>query len=142
MATVQQKLGNERRLQIASGPAPGALDWDSTLRTMVTEAISRTGRSREQIADEMTFLTGRNITALMLNAWTADSKDQHRFPLAFLPAFCKATESYTLITHLAEMFELKVASAEQLELAALAERLIEKERTQRELDAVIARRAK
>ena len=38
----------------------------------------------------------------MLDSWTAESKEQHRFPAVFLPAFCEAVGSTELLRMLGQ----------------------------------------
>jgi hypothetical protein len=38
----------------------------------------------------------------MLDSWTAESKEYHRFPAEFIPAFCVATQDWGLLAMLAE----------------------------------------
>jgi len=47
--------------------------------------------SRYHVAAIMSELAGQDITKSMLDSWTAESKEQHRFPAIFVPAFCQAT---------------------------------------------------
>src|SRR5262245_20254476 len=67
-----------------SEPLPGSLDVDNQLRAVLTDSINRCKRkSREQIAEEMSYLLGREVTAAMLDAYTARSKREHRWPAAW-----------------------------------------------------------
>lgn len=50
----------------------------------------------------MSHLLGCEITKFMLDAWTAESKDGHRFPAEYLPAFCQVTGDREALTALAE----------------------------------------
>jgi hypothetical protein len=45
---------------------PGSLNDDSLVREVVTEAIKRSGKSREQVADEMSRTLGLSVTARMI----------------------------------------------------------------------------
>lgn len=87
----------------ASGAAPAAADMDVRLRGVLSAAIRSSSRSREQIAELMGTELGVSVTAAMLNAWTAESKGgTHRFPAAYLPAFCKAAGSMAPLALLVE----------------------------------------
>jgi len=76
-----------------STPPSGSLDIDRLFRECVSEALKSCPLSRYQVAARMSELTGQDITKSMLDSWTAESKEQHRFPAIFLPAFCEATGS-------------------------------------------------
>lgn len=39
----------------------------------------------------MSELVGTEITKSQLDSWTAESKEYHRFPAEYLPAFCAVT---------------------------------------------------
>lgn len=67
-------------------------DLDRTLRSLLTQSIRRSSKSREQIADDMSrFLAPRQITVNQLNQWTAPSHEGWRIPAAYVRAFCEAT---------------------------------------------------
>jgi len=63
------------------------LNFDNEIRISLRSAIKESIYSRVQIAERMSFLTGRNITKAQLDSWTAESKKAHNFPTAYLPAF-------------------------------------------------------
>ena len=72
-------------------PTSGTLDIDSEFRAAVSADLKACPHSRYQIAARMSELIGQEITDSMLYSWTADSKERHRFPCQFLPAFIIAT---------------------------------------------------
>jgi hypothetical protein len=69
---------------------PGALDVDVEFRASLTKGIIDARLDRVQVGRRMAELLGREITKAQLDSWTAESKDGHRFPAAYLPAFCRA----------------------------------------------------
>ena len=71
----------------------GSLNIAEKLRTAMVRAIRTSGKDRFQIAGEMSHLVGRQITKMMLDSWTAESKPGNRPPADVMPAFCKATTS-------------------------------------------------
>jgi hypothetical protein len=73
--------------------ATGSKNVSCELRKVITRAIKVSGKSRHQIAGTMSDLLDIEITKSMLDSWTADSKEGHRFPAAYLPAFCLATDN-------------------------------------------------
>lgn len=75
-------------------PAIGSQNIDARLRDSLTAAIKSTNCKRYEISGQMSELLGTEITESMLNSWTADSKEGHRFPAAYIPAFCRATGNY------------------------------------------------
>lgn len=71
----------------AVAPLTVASDIDSAIRCLLAESIRRCPKSREQIAEQMSALTGQGITKVMLNDYVARSKSA-RFPAVFVMAFC------------------------------------------------------
>jgi hypothetical protein len=77
-------------------PVPGSMDYDTELRNVLSLAIKESPFSRHEIAARMSDLTGADISVHMLNSWTAESHENHRFPFAFAAAFEVAAESKSL----------------------------------------------
>jgi hypothetical protein len=77
----------------------GSLDVALQLRATLSEALRESTQSRHQVAARMSELTGADISKTMLDSWTAESKEAHRFPVEYLVAFEVATGS-TLLTEL------------------------------------------
>lgn len=74
----------------------GSLDYESQLCRTLSRALKETPRSRAQVAADMSVTLGKTITESMLNTWTAESRDLHRFPFAFAAAFEAACETTCL----------------------------------------------
>lgn len=99
MAKSKQRLDNQASLfdllkslqEQSSQPRAGSFDLDRNFREAVSLALKRCPMSRYQVAARMSELTGCDITKTMMDSWTAESKEQHRFPAIFLAAFCEAT---------------------------------------------------
>lgn len=83
-------------------PLPGSLDMEKPFREAISAALKACSLSRYQVAAQMSELTGTDITKTMLDSWTAESKEQHRFPAIFLDAFCVAAGSTEPIRILAQ----------------------------------------
>lgn len=64
------------------------IDLDIKLRRAITSAIYASGKSREQIAQEISANLGFCVHLDTLNSWTADSKRDRRIPAAVIPALC------------------------------------------------------
>lgn len=82
---------------------PGALAFGAIIRGLVADAIKASPLSRSEIAARMSELTGQDITIHMLNAWTAESRSEWRFPLEYLPAFEEATATHAITAWLADV---------------------------------------
>ena len=78
----------------AAPKKPGAYDVAAEIRGWASAALKGSPKSRYQVAAEMSELIGIEITKSMLDAWTAESKEGHRLPVEFVPAFCTVTNNY------------------------------------------------
>jgi hypothetical protein len=85
--------------------ACGSLQFDAEWRAALNKAIDECGFGRGNIAIEMERLLGGDpsypVSVALLNAWTAPSKTDYRFPLTYLPAFIRATGATWLLDVLA-----------------------------------------
>lgn len=71
--------------------APGSFNISCRLRSELSEGLKRSALSRYEVAARMSELTGVEITKSQLDSWTAESKEYHRFPAEYLPAYCEVT---------------------------------------------------
>jgi hypothetical protein len=85
-----------------TAPRAGSLDIDTEVRCAISEELKGCPYSRFHVAARMSELTGTEITKAMLDSWTAESKENHRFPAIFLPAFCVAVGSSRALDFLAQ----------------------------------------
>lgn len=105
-------------------PREGQLDIANRLRLALVQAIRNSGKSRHIIAGEMSHLLGLEITKTTIDTWTAESKERHRIPAEYLPAFCQVTGDREPIRLLAEtggMFAMPGPEALRAEIQKLAE---------------------
>lgn len=72
-------------------PQPGSFNISNQLRAELSEGLRQSGLSRYEVAARMSELVGLEITKSQLDSWTAESKEYHRFPAEYLPAFCMVT---------------------------------------------------
>lgn len=93
------------------------------------------GLSRERIVDRMNAALPdepRPMTKRQLDAWTASSKEEHRFPLEYLPAFCWATCTSEPLRVLARLLGYELVDARERAAKRLGETQIEIARLRRE----------
>lgn len=91
----------------------GRLNVSGRIDAAIRTAIRNAPKSRENIADEMTELSGETVTCAMINNWTAESHP-HEMPGRLYPAFCMATGDNELLRIQAEaagLFTLKSPDA-------------------------------
>jgi len=107
---------------------PGSLNDDLTVREVVTEAIKRSGKSREQIAEEMSRTLGVPVSARMITAYTSESKELHRWPGAWDRSFCMAVQDNRLLFCLVELAGFRVIDSTEVDLLELGRETLRQER--------------
>lgn len=117
----QQKLFNAGKELL-----PGELNDALVIRGVLTDSIKHCAKSRAQIAEEMTYLVGREVTERMLNAYTAESKEDHRWPSELTRAFCAVTGDNRLLRCVVERAGLYVISDEDAALLELGRQYFQK----------------
>jgi hypothetical protein len=96
------------------GAEPGALNISFRFRDSLSNALRKSKESRYQIAARMSELTGSDISKTMLDAYTADSKEYHRFAAEWVPAFRAATGSLEPLIVLADACNCQVLSGDEM----------------------------
>ena len=124
------------KLQNPATLSPGSPNIQYNLQGIVSECIKRCSLSRWEIAGRMSALINQEITKYMLDTWTAESKEYHRFPAEYLPAFCQAVGSYEPLRFLAEkagVFVLPGPEALRAEIKKIEEEIreLQKQRQKR-----------
>jgi len=142
MAKFKKRLDNPDQITIfeiiqaiqeedkASRPA-GSFDIDRQFREAISQALKCCSLSRYQVAARMSELTGQDISKSMLDSWTAESKENHRFPAIFLPALCEATgqtEPLKMLARLVGVFVLPSGDALRSDIQRLDEEITKKKK--------------
>ncbi len=70
---------------------PGALNMRAATRQALYESIKESVLDRYEIAAKMSMLLDQEITKAMIDSWTSESKEGHRFPMEYAAAFCMVT---------------------------------------------------
>jgi hypothetical protein len=112
----------------------GCMNIDKAFREAISEALKKSSLSRYQVAARMSELTDTDITKTMLDSWTAESKEQHRFPAIFLPAFCEAVgcnDPLQLLGKLVGVFILPGPEALRAEIHKIEEEIARKQNEKR-----------
>ena len=89
MTKIKQSLVNDKQLSLFDllsqareeriEQAPGSMCISAQYLAAVKQTLKQAPKSRETIADEMTFMSGRTVTVNMINNWAADSHP-HELP--------------------------------------------------------------
>jgi len=116
----------------------GSSNVRERLRLSLCAAIKQCQLSRWEIAGKISHLLGQEISKYQIDTWTAESKDGHRIPAEYLPAFCLVTGDHGPLRALAEvagLFALPGPDALRSEIRRLEEeaKRINQERRKREI---------
>ena len=76
---------------------PNFTTLQQEIKQIASRAIANCDKSRWQIVEEISEMTGIEISKAMLDAYTSESKGSHRFPAFIIPAFCISTGSFDLM---------------------------------------------
>lgn len=97
--------GLSERQSAVSAPAPcrDKISVDAAIRALISDALKRSPLSRYEVAARMSEALGVEITKAQLDSWSAESKENHRFPLVYAAAFCNAVADTSLVRYLAEL---------------------------------------
>lgn len=139
--TIFDYLERRQAERAAAGPADGTFDIDRRLRDAISKALAGCKLSRFGVAARMSELIGSEVTKSQLDSWTAESKEGHRFPAAYLPAFCAAvgsTEPLTLLTELCGVFLLPGPAALRAEIHKIEEDIAEKRKEKRKREMFLS----
>jgi hypothetical protein len=103
---------------------PGSMNDAALVRTALVESIRKCGKSRDTIAEEMSMLTGTEVTVRRLNAFTAESREDFRWPAELDRAFCAVTGCNDLIRGRIELAGLRLITKAEAELLELGREYI------------------
>ena len=123
-------------LAMQSQTSCASLDIDAEFRAAISADIKACPLSRYEIAAKMSELVGQEITESMLYSYTAESKEKHRFPCQFLPAFVVATggrRAFECLSARSGLFALPGPEALRAEITKLDEQIerLKKEKEKR-----------
>jgi hypothetical protein len=112
------------------------MDDSALVRGVIAQAIRRCGKSRAQLAEEISFLFGREVTEISLNKFTAESRSDYRWPAELDRAFCEATGDNTLLSCRAELAGYKMINAIDAELLELGREYLKQKRANEKVAAL------
>jgi hypothetical protein len=130
---ILKELHTENTTKNNHQPA-GSFDIDRQFRAAISESLKHCPLSRWQVSARMSELTGTEITKTMLDSWTAESKEAHRFPAIFLPAFCEAvgcSEPLKMMGRRVGVFVLPGPEALRAEIQRIEEEINKKQADKR-----------
>ncbi len=113
-------LSNQLMLLDSPEPEAGSLDIHHEFCAALSRAISRSGKSRYQVASEMSEMIGRDITKSMIDAYTAESHHEHNFPAEYLPAFCIVCQNFDPLKLIGRHSRCEVLESQEAIYAVIA----------------------
>jgi hypothetical protein len=108
----------------------------SAVRLQITQLIRESAQSREQIADEMTRLLGERVTVRMLNSYTSDAAEKHRWPAQYDIALCEVLGDYTLLEQRCKRAGFRMIGPKEEKLIAIGRAYIAKAKAEKKLAEV------
>ncbi|MDP3715696.1 MAG: hypothetical protein Q8R21_04730 [Burkholderiales bacterium] len=111
--------GDLFEVPIAPAPVGGSMQCAEEVCAVLSEAITKSGLSRFAIAARMSELLGREITKAQIDAWTAESKNEWRFPFEYAAAFEVACDCINLQELLARKRGTRILVGEEALLAEM-----------------------
>lgn len=119
--------------------APGSINDAAMVRAILTDSIKKSGKSRDEIAEIMSGLTGTEVTVRRLNAFTAESREDFRFPIELARAFCMATRDFALLRHLIEAAGFRVVTKTEFDVLRLGHEYLTHKRSAENMALLEAR---
>ncbi len=122
-------------------PAEGQYNIQVRLRGALSFALKKAlPKSRWVVADEMSHLLGVEVSKYTIDSWVAESKEGHRIPAEYIPAFCVVTgclEPLQLLNETCKLFTLKGPDALRADIRRDEEAIKAKQRDKRKKEALL-----
>jgi len=137
-----EELSRQQARAVASPSIQGKTSVDAVVRAIISDALKRCPLSRYEAAAKMSDILGVEITKSQLDSWSAESKENHRFPLVYTGAFCHATGDKTLARYIAQLCDgyfIEGREALQLELGRIEEQKADLEKKEKLIRATLER---
>ncbi len=83
-----------------AGGYPGSMHYGAEVAHLVSDALR--GHDRYQVAAKMSRLTGREVSKFMLDAWSAESRENHNMPFYLAPVLESALDTHIFSNWLAD----------------------------------------
>jgi len=103
--TLIEELSKKQAEVNPSSSISGKVSIDAAVRSIISDAIKRCPLNRFEVPAKMSEILGVEITKSQLDSWSAESKENHRFPFVYTGAFCQATCDKTLARYMAKLCE-------------------------------------
>lgn len=104
----------------------GRLCRKDAVREALTVALAACQLSREEVAGEMSRLTGEAVSVNHVNNWCSEAKREWRFPMELATAFCQITGDFGLISAILDGTGRDLANEESKVLEEYGRVLVQK----------------
>ncbi len=125
-----EPAGRQHSFLFDGPPTEDPADARNRLKKVLVSDIQAQPLSREQIADKLTALSGKNVTRAIVDAWTSETKT-HRFPADLIPFWCQVVQSTRILEFVAARAGYYVADQTEHDLAEFARAALQVEKIQR-----------
>lgn len=116
---------------------PGAYDIENRLKEEASAGLRKCRYSRYEVAAKMSEMLGQEVTKTMLDNRTAESKENHYWPAAWLAPYAAITGHYEQIKIINKLAKFPVADTEKLVDMELARRKLIIEEEQKEIEDLL-----
>lgn len=135
-------LLKEEQASRISEPGEGSLNIHTRLRVALSLALKTAlPKSRWEIAGELSHLLGCEISKYQIDSWVCESKEGHRIPAEYIPAFCQATSSHEplkLLNEMCKVFTVKGPDALRADIRKDEEAIKAKQRQVKQKVALLS----
>lgn len=141
MSKAPQKIDRQLRLPFTAPEPERAGDYrhKEAVREALNIALKHCELSREEIAEEMSRITGDKITAHHLNNWVAEcKKSDWRFPLEYAAALMVVTGDYGILQAALKWTGLKIITQEEGKLLEYGRIMVEEKLKKKKKQALLA----
>lgn len=86
--------GDLFEIPVPANPIPGSMDYRAVVSHLLAKMMAESGMTRFAIAAAVSELVGKEVSKYMLDAYTAESRDEFNGPAWLMPAIevaCKST---------------------------------------------------
>lgn len=112
-----------------------AASLGATLARGVSEALKGAGRSRDQVAEEMSAYLGETVTTNVLDKYASEAAAEHVINIVRFIALIHATRDRRLLQLIAEQFDWAVVEQRHVDAIELAAQLEHRSELDRRIDA-------
>lgn len=84
-----------------AAPVPASMDHRATLGHLLGDMMAASGLDRYEIAARASRLAGKEVSKYMLDAYTAESREEFNLPAWLIPALETACDSHAITAWLA-----------------------------------------